>query len=249
MAKRPARARPRRLLASPPSMSGGIEVFEHPVRDLGAEELWRRSLSRARERRALAAAGVRARRSLISAALPDLDAPAEYPRRTGSSDRDLSDDELWDLSLACARAKRSAAEKGLLQQARAASAPLVVAVVAGVAANQGSAHPRAASEKASQTDRRLLKVGSRGAEVKRVQRALGIPVDGIFGPQTRKAVRAFQKRNDLAVDGIVGPQTRAALFVPSNAGEMKLIRAWWVAPVQRKLGVPADGVYGPVTRA
>ena len=226
-------------------MSGGIEVFEHPVRDLGAEELWRRSLSRARERRALAAAGVRARRSLISAALPDLDAPAEYPRRAGSSDRDLSDGELWDLSLACARAKRSAAEKGLLQQARAASAPLVVAVVAGVAANQGSAHPRAASEKASQTDHRLLKLGSRGADVKRVQRTLRIPADGIFGPQTRRAVRAFQARHGLVVDGIVGPQTRAALFRGGGA----LIRAWWVAPVQRELRVPVDGIYGPQTRA
>jgi peptidoglycan hydrolase-like protein with peptidoglycan-binding domain len=230
-------------------MSGGTEVFERPIRDLAAEELWRRSLSRSRERRALAATGIRARRSLMSAAIPDLDAPAEYVRLAVSSDRDLSDDELWDLSLACARAKRSAAEKGLLQQARAASAPLVVAAVAGLAAAQGSAHPRAASEKASQTDHRLLRLGSRGADVKSVQRALDIPADGIFGPQTRAAVRAFQARNGLVVDGIVGPQTRGALFGRSNGAEMKHIRAWWVAPVQRKLGVPADGIYGPQTRA
>jgi peptidoglycan hydrolase-like protein with peptidoglycan-binding domain len=230
-------------------MSGATQGFERRVRDLAAEELWRRSLSRSRERRTLAAAGVRARRSLISAAIPDLDAPAEYLRLAVSSDRDLSDADLWDLSLACARAKRSAAEKGLLQQARAASAPLVVAAVAGLAAAQGSAHPRAASEKASQTDGRLLKFKSRGADVKRVQRALAIPADGIFGPQTRSAVRAFQARNGLVVDGIVGPKTRGALFGRSNGAEMKLIRAWWVAPVQRRLGVPVDGVYGPQTRA
>ena len=228
-------------------MSQGTEVFERPVRDLAAEELWRRSLSRSRERRALAAAGVRARRSLISTAIPDLDAPAEYLPLAASSARDLSDEELWDLSLACARAKRSAAEKGLLQQARAASAPLVVAAVAGLTAAQGTAHPRAASTEASQTDRKLLKRGSRGSDVKKVQRALGLPADGIFGPQTRAAVREFQARNGLAVDGIVGPQTRAALF-GRNGAETKLIRAWWVAPVQRKLGVPADGIYGPQTR-
>ncbi len=36
-------------------------------------------------------------------------------------------------------------------------------------------------------------------------------IDGIYGNQTRKAVRLFQKKNRLAVDGIVGPKTAAAL--------------------------------------
>lgn len=36
-------------------------------------------------------------------------------------------------------------------------------------------------------------------------------VDGIFGSQTRQAVRYFQSKNGLAVDGIVGPKTAAAL--------------------------------------
>jgi peptidoglycan hydrolase-like protein with peptidoglycan-binding domain len=236
------------FVSVPPLTSAAAHVFERPERDLAAEELWRRSVSRSRERRALAARGLRAPRSLISAAIPDLDAPSEYLQLVASFGRDLSDDEVWDLSLACARARRSAAQKGLLQQARAVSAPLVVAAVAGLAAAQGSAHTRSASERTSQTERRLLKLGTRGADVKRVQRALRIPADGIFGPQTRRAVRAFQKRHNLAVDGIVGPQTRAALFVRGQGAEMKLIRAWWVAPVQRKLGVPADGIYGPVTR-
>lgn len=37
------------------------------------------------------------------------------------------------------------------------------------------------------------------------------PIDGINGPQTKAAVRAFQQANGLTVDGIVGPQTLAAL--------------------------------------
>lgn len=37
------------------------------------------------------------------------------------------------------------------------------------------------------------------------------PIDGLFGPKTRSAVRAFQTDADIKVDGIVGRQTRAAL--------------------------------------
>ena len=36
-------------------------------------------------------------------------------------------------------------------------------------------------------------------------------VDGVQGPKTLRAIRAFQRRHDLAVDGLVGPRTRAAL--------------------------------------
>ncbi len=57
----------------------------------------------------------------------------------------------------------------------------------------------------------MLRKGSRGDAVKRIQTLLGITADGIFGPQTDAAVRAFQAANGLKVDGIVGTQTMNAL--------------------------------------
>ncbi len=44
-----------------------------------------------------------------------------------------------------------------------------------------------------------------------VQWAVGVPVDGVFGPQTTYAVKQFQSYHHLTVDGVVGPQTISAL--------------------------------------
>jgi len=58
----------------------------------------------------------------------------------------------------------------------------------------------------------VLKRGSTGKEVERVQRALGETVDGIFGAHTESAVRAYQDRHLLEVDGIVGINTWNMIF-------------------------------------
>jgi peptidoglycan hydrolase-like protein with peptidoglycan-binding domain len=57
----------------------------------------------------------------------------------------------------------------------------------------------------------------RGSGVVALQRALGIPADGIYGPQTRRAVIAFQRAHGLIVDGIAGPQTLGALGLSTSA--------------------------------
>jgi peptidoglycan hydrolase-like protein with peptidoglycan-binding domain len=43
--------------------------------------------------------------------------------------------------------------------------------------------------------------------IKQLQKKLGIKADGIYGPNTRAAVRDFQTTHKLAVDGDAGPQT------------------------------------------
>lgn len=58
----------------------------------------------------------------------------------------------------------------------------------------------------------LLK-GSRDPHVNVLQTTLHIHVDGDFGKETDKAVRAFQSAHKLVSDGVVGPQTWKALGV------------------------------------
>jgi peptidoglycan hydrolase-like protein with peptidoglycan-binding domain len=41
--------------------------------------------------------------------------------------------------------------------------------------------------------------------------SLSLPVNGIAGPETRRAIRGFQERNGLPANGFVGPDTRQAL--------------------------------------
>jgi peptidoglycan hydrolase-like protein with peptidoglycan-binding domain len=65
----------------------------------------------------------------------------------------------------------------------------------------------------------ILKVGSIGNDVKRLQQMLNsqfsdgpaLAVDGIFGPKTRSRVVQFQKSNNLMADGIVGIHTIKSL--------------------------------------
>ena len=53
----------------------------------------------------------------------------------------------------------------------------------------------------------LLRLGSKGKEVKDLQEFLGIPADGEFGAKTDVALKGWQSDNDLKPDGIVGPKT------------------------------------------
>lgn len=60
-----------------------------------------------------------------------------------------------------------------------------------------------------------LKLGSKGSDVGRWQRFVGVSDDGIFGQDTLKATKNFQASVALSPDGIVGPKTWAAAAAAS----------------------------------
>ncbi len=95
--------------------------------------------------------------------------------------------------------------------------------------------------------------GASGDAVRQAQRALRrtlnpVVVDGVFGPATEAAVRAFQEAAGLVVDGVVGPATWRAL--PSG-NPMRALRqgatGLVVARLQNVLtnGAPGQWVVSP----
>jgi len=104
-----------------------------------------------------------------------------------------------------------------------------------------------------------------------------VGVDGIFGPLTEAAVKAFQQSNGLGADGIVGPLTWPKLVVQVQNGStgdavrgvQEVIKFHdqsggegppvqvdgifgprteaWVRGFQTAVGTPSDGIVGPIT--
>lgn len=70
----------------------------------------------------------------------------------------------------------------------------------------------------------ILKLGSKGEQVKQLQRFLGLVDDGDFGPKTEAAVKKWQQDNRLVVDGIVGKGTLNAMgLVTTDAADSSKI--------------------------
>lgn len=115
-----------------------------------------------------------------------------------------------------------------------------------------------------------LRLGDTGKTVEGLQKQLAEMeyytdnIDGIFGPNTDKAVRLFQSINGLAVDGIVGPNTWYKLMnspikypgTINNTGVLKLGDSGdAVTKLQSNLASlgfspgTIDGIFGPNTEA
>jgi len=122
---------------------------------------------------------------------------------------DLASPAPWRQSLRRSRERRQAAARLRRRRIRGRS----VAILMGVVMTAGGGAALAAGGSTT-----LLHRGSHGSTIAAVQRALGIPADGVYGSQTRRAVMAFQRAHGLIVDGIVGPQTLGALGLSSGSG-------------------------------
>jgi putative chitinase len=69
----------------------------------------------------------------------------------------------------------------------------------------------------------LLKLGTEGEDVKKLQIKLGVDPIGKFGPKTEAAVKAWQSANGLTPDGIVGPSTWTKLMGESKTSSPTVI--------------------------
>jgi putative chitinase len=69
----------------------------------------------------------------------------------------------------------------------------------------------------------VLKVGSTGDLVKKIQEKLGVEPTGNFGPKTEAAVKAWQKSNGLKDDGIVGPNTLTKMGISVSAAPVAAV--------------------------
>ena len=74
---------------------------------------------------------------------------------------------------------------------------------------------------------------------------LRLPIDGVAGPATRSATRAFQKKQGLKADGVAGPATTAAMIAAGAPSPPKaLSRAFSPAfslPPVREVQCPSPG--------
>ena len=61
-----------------------------------------------------------------------------------------------------------------------------------------------------------IKIGSKGEDVKTLQKLLGLTVDGDFGVNTDKKVKEWQTANNLVADGVVGTKTWEKLLSQTN---------------------------------
>jgi peptidoglycan hydrolase-like protein with peptidoglycan-binding domain len=127
---------------------------------------------------------------------------------TPSVDRALR--EECSRSLERSQVRRASAWRRRRRRFRARTLAIAAAAIMTTAGGAALAATGGTSAQSAQA-------GVSGVSASAVQRALGIHVTDVYDSRTKRAVRAFQRRNGLEVDGIVGPKTAAALGLRSRS--------------------------------
>jgi putative chitinase len=91
----------------------------------------------------------------------------------------------------------------------------------------------------------LLRLGSFGEDVTKLQVKLGVDPIGKFGPKTEAAVKGWQSAHGLTPDGIVGDGTWAKMFAP----KVEIAQVAVAQPVVQNIGFNLDKLQGHVPQA
>jgi peptidoglycan hydrolase-like protein with peptidoglycan-binding domain len=273
-------------------------------RDLSRPDIWEQSLERSRARRgrtggrftrpAPAAGGKALLRDLADPELWDLsrvrsrtrhdaaDPTFTFPARGASIAALLAVTGGSAAAIASTvgggggKAATAATPKPRRHAASLAAAPIERGRPAQVAEKPAPTRHSTPSKSAVVKTAATVTAKPRAGGVPELQRALGVPVDGDFGPTTQKALKRWQRAHGLTPDGVAGPQTRAALDLGTGSVlKRQVLRrhasrahtrthhtkpavvAAKAAPrragggvraLQQALGVPADGVFGSGTQ-
>lgn len=217
-------------------------------RDLGELEFWERSRVRSQLRRESAAArkvgvkqGARSRLAMalvgVTLAVPATEAVTagtaqaapvtdsilkrgDSGARVAALQRALgvtADGEFGTATHKAVRAYQRAnglAIDGVVGALTAAKLGLGASSTTKASSSSGKAAKGRSSTSAKATD-----PGLSSSTVSAIQAKLGIAADGEWGPQTLKALRAYQRSHGLQVDGVPGPATLASLGVTATAGK------------------------------
>jgi putative chitinase len=90
----------------------------------------------------------------------------------------------------------------------------------------------------------LLKLGSTGDDVVKLQKKLGVDPIGKFGPKTETAVKSWQSANGLSADGVVGDGTWAKMFAEGTVSQPSVITE--PAPVPSAGGLKLEKLKGHI---
>jgi Transglycosylase-like domain/Putative peptidoglycan binding domain len=126
----------------------------------------------------------------------------------------------WLESKRRSRARRAEARKTRSRARRRKTGAIVAAASLTFAVGGAFAHDNIGSSSVHQA----------GSTVARLQSVLGVTADGVYGPNTRRAVRAYQRNHGLAADGIAGPVTLASLGLASSGATRSTSTASTSAP-------------------